>query len=115
VLPVARTAVDRYVALCPFDLGAEDPLFRGARGGPLNARLVRKATERARLQLGLPSSATPHAFRHSFATHLLASGGDLRAIQDLLGHASLSTTQAYTSVDGAHLMRVYEDTHPKAR
>ena len=113
LLPVARRAVEHYVALCPFELTEADALFRGAKGGPLNPRLVRSVTEKARAQLGLPASATPHAFRHSFATHLLASGGDLRSIQELLGHASLSTTQAYTSVDSAHLMRVYAATHPK--
>ncbi|SLN15550.1 Tyrosine recombinase XerD [Roseivivax jejudonensis] len=115
LLPIARTAVERYAAACPHPAAPNAPLFRGQRGGPLNPRLVQKACERARMQLGLPATATPHAFRHSFATHLLASGGDLRAIQELLGHASLSTTQAYTGVDGAHLMRVYEAAHPKAR
>ncbi|MFP7674241.1 tyrosine recombinase XerC [Marivita sp. S0852] len=114
VLPVAREAVQRYVALCPFDMEPDAPVFRGVRGGALNARLVQKVTEQARLQLGLPATATPHAMRHSFATHLLSAGGDLRAIQELLGHASLSTTQAYTSVDTVHLMKVYEASHPKA-
>ena len=114
VLPIARQAVAAYVALCPFDMEDTEPVFRGARGGALNARLVQKVTEQARLQLGLPATATPHAMRHSFATHLLSAGGDLRAIQELLGHASLSTTQAYTSVDTVHLMKVYEATHPKA-
>jgi integrase/recombinase XerC len=89
-------------------------LFRGARGGALNPRLVQKVMEKSRMQLGLPATATPHAMRHSFATHLLTAGGDLRAIQELLGHASLSTTQAYTAVDTAHLMEVYNRTHPKA-
>ncbi|MDU8942790.1 tyrosine recombinase XerC [Ovoidimarina sediminis] len=114
VLPVARTAVDRYLSLCPFDLGPEDALFRGVRGGPLSPRLVQKAMEGVRHRLGLPASATPHALRHSFATHLLAGGGDLRAIQELLGHASLSTTQAYTAVDTARLMEVYARAHPRA-
>ena len=114
VLPVARDAVERYVSLCPFEIDADSPVFRGARGGALNPRLVQKVTEQARMQLGLPATATPHAMRHSFATHLLSAGGDLRAIQELLGHASLSTTQAYTSVDTVHLMKVYEATHPKA-
>ena len=114
VLPAARQAVDAYLRLCPWPMEPGAALFRGARGGPLNARLIAKVTERARMQLGLPSSATPHAMRHSFATHLLAAGGDLRAIQELLGHASLSTTQAYTAVDAVHLMRVYEAAHPKA-
>ncbi|MGH1413878.1 MAG: tyrosine recombinase XerC [Pelagimonas sp.] len=115
VLPVARDAVARYMAQCPFDIGPSDAIFRGARGGPLNPRLISKVTEQARLQLGLPATATPHAMRHSFATHLLSAGGDLRAIQELLGHASLSTTQAYTAVDQVHLMKVYEATHPKAK
>lgn len=114
VLPIARTAVAAYVAQCPFEPGRADPLFRGARGGPLNPRLIALAMERSRARLGLPASATPHALRHSFATHLLAAGGDLRAIQELLGHASLSTTQGYTAVDATHLMAVYERAHPRA-
>lgn len=114
VLPAAREAVAAYVAACPFPVEPDQPLFRGARGGPVNPRLIRKAMQQARMQLGLPATATPHALRHSFATHLLAAGGDLRAIQELLGHASLSTTQAYTAVDQARLMEVYENTHPKA-
>ncbi len=114
VLPAARAAVDRYVALAPFDLGRADALFRGARGGPLNPRLIQSAMERTRLRLGLPATATPHALRHSFATHLLSAGGDLRAIQELLGHASLSTTQGYTAVDAARLMEAYENAHPRA-
>jgi len=114
VLPAARAAVAEYARLCPFDLTADAPLFRGARGGPLNPRLVQKAMEQARGLLGLPASATPHALRHSFATHLLSSGGDLRAIQELLGHASLSTTQGYTAVDSARLMESYRAAHPRA-
>jgi integrase/recombinase XerC len=114
VLPAARSAVARYVALCPFDLTRDAPLFRGARGGALNARLIALVMEKARNQLGLPATATPHAMRHSFATHLLNAGGDLRAIQELLGHASLSTTQAYTAVDSARLMEVYNRAHPRA-
>ncbi|MDA7426312.1 tyrosine recombinase XerC [Thalassococcus lentus] len=114
VLPVAQSAVQNYLQLCPYDQEADVPIFRGARGGPLNPRLIQKVTEKARMQLGLPATATPHAMRHSFATHLLAAGGDLRAIQELLGHSSLSTTQAYTSVDEVHLMKVYDATHPKA-
>lgn len=114
VLPAAREAVDRYVALCPHDLRDGGPLFRGVRGAALNPRLVQKVMEQSRLQLGLPATATPHAMRHSFATHLLNAGGDLRAIQELLGHASLSTTQAYTAVDTVRLMEVYDAAHPRA-
>jgi len=114
VLPVASAAVAEYVRLCPYPVAQDAPLFRGARGGALNPRLIAKAMEQARLRLGLPATATPHALRHSFATHLLAAGGDLRAIQELLGHASLSTTQAYTAVDSARLMDVYNQAHPRA-
>lgn len=114
VLPAARDAVDRYVDLCPHSMHPELPIFRGVRGGPLSPRIVQGVMAKTRAQLGLPATATPHALRHSFATHLLAAGGDLRAIQELLGHASLSTTQAYTAVDTAHLMSVYVKTHPKA-
>jgi integrase/recombinase XerC len=114
VIDAARDAVATYMRLCPHAISAHSPLFRGTRGGALNPRLVQKVMEKSRLQLGLPATATPHAMRHSFATHLLTAGGDLRAIQELLGHASLSTTQAYTAVDTAHLMDVYNRTHPKA-
>lgn len=114
VLPVARDAVAAYVRLCPWPLESGAALFRGARGGPLNARTIQAVTAKVRGQLGLPSSATPHALRHSFATHLLSAGGDLRAIQELLGHASLSTTQTYTAVDTARLMEVYDRAHPRS-
>jgi integrase/recombinase XerC len=114
VLPAARDAVAAYVRLCPHDLADGGPLFRGVRGGALNPRAIQKVMELSRLQLGLPATATPHAMRHSFATHLLTAGGDLRCIQELLGHASLSTTQAYTSVDAARLMEVYDAAHPRA-
>ncbi|WP_297771062.1 tyrosine recombinase XerC [uncultured Roseovarius sp.] len=115
VIEPARAAVDAYARLCPFDITPDGPLFLGARGGALNPRLIQKVMEQTRAQLGLPATATPHAMRHSFATHLLNAGGDLRAIQELLGHASLSTTQAYTAVDTARLMEVYARTHPQAR
>jgi integrase/recombinase XerC len=114
VLPVTQAAVARYAALCPYDLSRHEALFRGARGGPLNPRLIALVMEKSRMQLGLPATATPHAMRHSFATHLLSAGGDLRTIQELLGHASLSTTQAYTAVDAARLMEVYNRAHPRA-
>jgi integrase/recombinase XerC len=114
VLNAARDAVNSYVHLCPHALEPDAPLFRGVRGGALNPRAIQKAMAASRMQLGLPATATPHAMRHSFATHLLSAGGDLRAIQELLGHASLSTTQAYTAVDTARLMEVYDRTHPKA-
>lgn len=115
VIPAARQAVADYVKECPYDLGPQEPLFRGARGGGVNARVISKAMETTRMQLGLPSSATPHALRHSFATHLLNAGGDLRAIQELLGHAALSTTQVYTGVDNARLLDVYSAAHPRAK
>ncbi|GGH31802.1 integrase/recombinase XerC [Cribrihabitans marinus] len=114
VIAPARDAVATYLRLCPYPSEPAAPLFRGVRGGALNPRAIQGVMARARMQLGLPSSATPHAMRHSFATHLLAAGGDLRAIQELLGHASLSTTQAYTAVDAARLMEVYNRAHPKA-
>ena len=114
LLPAARDAIARYLRLCPHPMRRGAALFRGQRGGPLNPRLIARVMERTRLALGLPATATPHALRHSFATHLLAAGGDLRAIQELLGHASLSTTQAYTAVDSARLMEIYERAHPHA-
>ncbi|QUS36686.1 tyrosine recombinase XerC [Falsirhodobacter algicola] len=112
-LPITREAVARYARLCPWDL-SEGPLFRGAKGGRLGSAQVARTVAEARRRLGLPASATPHAFRHSFATHLLDKGGDLRTIQTLLGHASLSSTQTYTSVDAARLMDVYSRAHPRA-
>ncbi len=115
VLAAVRDAVADYLAACPYPLAKDGPLFVGARGGPLNPRLVQRQMQVLRGMLGLPDTATPHALRHSFATHLLGGGGDLRAIQELLGHASLSTTQRYTKVEPEHLLKVYQAAHPRAR
>ena len=114
VLPVVVAAIAEYLKLCPWQPGPDGPLFVGAEGGRLNPRIVQRAMEGLRSALGLPPTATPHALRHSFATHLLANGGDLRAIQELLGHASLSTTQVYTEVDTERLMAAYNAAHPRA-
>ncbi|MGV8937455.1 MAG: tyrosine recombinase XerC [Allorhizobium sp.] len=114
ILPIAIAAVETYKTLCPYHLDADQPLFRGARGGKLQPAIIQREMQRLRSALGLPETATPHALRHSFATHLLSAGGDLRTIQELLGHASLSTTQVYTGVDSARLLEVYERAHPRA-
>jgi integrase/recombinase XerC len=114
VLPQVASAVQDYLEMCPWPLAPDEPLFRGAKGGPLSPRIIQAAMERLRGALGLPDTATPHALRHSFATHLLARGGELRAIQELLGHASLSTTQIYTEVDTSRLLAAYNAAHPRA-
>ncbi|HYN45715.1 MAG TPA: tyrosine recombinase XerC [Allosphingosinicella sp.] len=114
LLPTVREAIYAYLALCPYPVAKDEPLFRGARGGPLRGEIVRRAVMKARRALGLSERTTPHALRHSFATHLLGRGADLRALQELLGHASLSSTQIYTAVDAAHLMDVYRHAHPRA-
>jgi integrase/recombinase XerC len=113
VLQNVLALIDEYVAMCPHSLPQEGPIFVGARGGPLSPRIIQLAMERLRGALGLPDSATPHALRHSFATHLLSRGGDLRAIQELLGHSSLSTTQIYTGIDSERLLEVYASAHPR--
>jgi len=115
VLPAVAEAIEQYLKLCPYPQSREDPLFLGVRGGPLSPRILQRSLHELRMRFGLPDWATPHALRHSFATHLLGAGGDLRTIQELLGHASLSTTQRYTAVDAARLSSVYRRAHPRAR
>jgi len=114
LIPAVRDAIEAYVRACPWPIKGDSPLFLGVRGGQLNPDLVRRAVQHARRRLNLPDSLTPHALRHSFATHLLARGADLRSLQELLGHASLSSTQIYTAVDAAHLLDVYRHAHPRA-
>ncbi|HXJ01950.1 MAG TPA: tyrosine recombinase XerC [Micropepsaceae bacterium] len=114
VIAAVREAVDRYAQICPFDSGRAGPLFVSRRGKSMSPREAQALMQRLRGRLGLPASATPHALRHSFATHLLTNGGDLRAVQELLGHASLSTTQKYTEVEGAHVLAIYDAAHPRA-
>ena len=113
LIPAVRKAIDAYADVCPYSLSNSGALFRGARGGPLNPRLIQRTVQTMRSVLGLPDTATPHALRHAFATHLLTHGADLRAIQTLLGHASLSTTQVYTGVDAGRLRQVHKAAHPR--
>jgi len=115
ILPITRDAVAAYASACPYPLPANEPLFRGAKGGALSQGMVQRAMARARRALGLPDTATPHALRHSFATHLLSAGADLRSLQELLGHASLGSTQIYTKVDAAQMLEDYRSAHPRAK
>jgi len=115
LLPIVRAALDRYAGLIPFDGGHDDPLFVSRRGGAMSAREAQYLMQNLRGRLGLAETATPHALRHSFATHVLAGGGDLRSVQELLGHASLSTTQIYTAIDSRKIMEVYRQAHPKGK
>lgn len=115
ILPVIRAAIAQYAEACPWPIAPDGPLFLGAKGGALSQGMIQKATARARRALGLPDTATPHALRHSFATHLLGAGADLRSLQELLGHASLGSTQIYTKVDAATLLETYRDAHPRER
>lgn len=114
LLEEVKSAIEHYIDLCPHGMDPEQPIFRGKRGGPLSANLIRRVVQQARTKLGISDKTTPHALRHSFATHLLAGGADLRSLQELLGHASLSSTQVYTAVDAAHLLDVYQNAHPRA-
>jgi len=114
LLPKVRAAIDHYIDLCPHVMEPGEPIFRGKRGGPLSPNMIRRVVQQARVKLGISDTTTPHALRHSFATHLLAGGADLRSLQELLGHASLSSTQVYTAVDAAHLLDVYQNAHPRA-
>ncbi|MEL7446280.1 MAG: tyrosine recombinase XerC [Pseudomonadota bacterium] len=115
ILPITREAIEKYTDLCPWKITPDQALFKGAKGGPLSAGMVQKAMARARKALGLPDTATPHALRHSFATHLLGNGADLRSLQELLGHASLGSTQIYTKVDAATMLENYQSAHPRAK
>ncbi|WP_108810656.1 tyrosine-type recombinase/integrase [Sphingorhabdus sp. Alg231-15] len=114
LLPKVREAIEQYIDLCPHPMTLDQTIFRGKRGGPLSPNLIRRVVQQARGKLGISDKTTPHALRHSFATHLLAGGADLRSLQELLGHASLSSTQVYTAVDAAHLLDVYQNAHPRA-
>ena len=115
ILPLIENAIQQYIQAAPFDFKDDDPLFRGIRGGRFSARQVQMIVEKCRRSMGLPDTVTPHAFRHSFATHLLAAGGDLRTIQELLGHASLSSTQIYTEIEDTELGRIYKNAHPRSK